>query len=267
LTTIFDHNGIERNLGTWTVPESFVSALPPYEDDPSQPMFTDEEIIEIVSAPDRRVVADLVPFDKYGLDQHSTSQCNGAMGAGALTGSRVLQGIDDGFVGSGAYVYSKINGGRDAGSNLEDGMLQLMNGGTCSIETVPYDKIYPRMYSKAADEEAKNYRIENAYWARTLQGFKSGLAAGHMGCCVVHVGRSFNTFTDGVCGVDSGPGNHAVLGEDIIWTGKMFRFPSRNSWGLRFGNKGRMLLTERHFTQTFNFHRFYLVPANRLSGK
>ena len=266
MTTIFDHNGIERNLGTWTVPESFVSALPPYEDDPEQPMFTDEEIIRIVTAPDRRVVADLVPFEKYGTDQHSTSACNGHMVAGMLTGTRVLQGIDDGFVASGAYPYSKINGGRDAGSNLEEGLLQAMHKGICSQKTVPYDKIFPSMYPKSADEEAKNYRIENGYWAKTLQGFKSGLAAGGQGGCVVHVNRNgnFNNFTDGVCGVDGGPGNHAVISEDIIWTGKMFQFKGRNSWGLRFGNKGRMLLTERHFAQTFNNHRFYIVPANRL---
>lgn len=256
-----DHTGVVRNLGSLPVPEGFVSSFPPYEGQPEQPLFSEEEIKQIVTAPDRVDREVLIPFDKYGSNQWSTSACNGHAGAGVVTDIRVMSGKDDGWVGSGAYVYSKINGGRDQGSNLEDGMLQISNGGVCSAVTVPYDKIFPRMYPKSADEEAAKHKGLKAYRAKTLQGWESGLAAGHMGVCAVMAGSNFDRFTDGVAGVVPGTGNHACRIQDIRWRNGEFQYLLCNSWGSKWGRKGKIWITRAHIRQTFDRHVFYLLPS------
>lgn len=258
-----DHTGVVRNLGSLPIPEGFVSSFPPYGSEPEQPFFSEDEIKQIITAPDRVDREVLIPFDKYGTQQWSTSACNGHAGAGGVTSIRVMSGKDDGFVGSGAFLYSKINGGRDAGSNLEDGMRQLTTGGVCSQETVPYDKIFPSMYPKSADEEAADHKLIAAYRAKTIQGWESGLAAGHMGVCAVMAGKNFDKFTDGVAGVVNGPANHAVLCEDIRWRNGEFQYLMRNSWGINWGRKGRIWITRAHIRQTIGSHCFYLIPSTQ----
>lgn len=258
-----DHTGVVRNLGSLTVPQNFVSSFPPYEGQPEAPLFSTEEIKQIVTAPDRINRQVLIPFETYGSNQFSTSACNGHAGAGAVTDIRVMNGKDDGWKGSGAYVYSKINGGRDAGSNLEDGMIQISEGGVCSDATVPYDKIFPRMYPKSADEEAANHKGLKAYRAKTIQGWESGLAAGYIGVCAVMAGSNFDNFTDGVAGVVRGQGNHATRCLDIRWRNGMLQYLMRNSWGIRWGLRGDIWITRKHIEQTFTSHVFYLLPSTQ----
>ena len=259
-----DHTGVVRNLGSWTIPEGFVSSYAPYGDAPDQPLFSEEEIKRIVTDPSRVDRQLLIPFEKYGSDQSSTSACNGHAAAGAYSDVRVLAGKDDGWRGSGAYVYSLINQNRDQGSNLEDGMNVLGERGVCSVTTVPNDRIFIRMYSSSeANAEAEKHKALKAYRAKTIQGFESGLAAGHIGVCAVMAGRNFDNFTDGVAGVVSGMGNHSVRIIDIRWRNGELQYLLRNSWSIRWGLKGDIWITRKHLIQCWNYHVAYLVPATQ----
>jgi hypothetical protein len=255
------------------MPAGRVSAFPPYAGAPEQPLWSDSEIKQALSSPDRRDVIELFPFEKYGTDQHSTSACNGWAAAGAMTRARKLRGLDDGWVGSGSFIYSWINGGRDNGSILEDGMEAVQERGCCSIELQSYDKIFQR--SPEAVRDGLKHRGLSAFVAKTRQGWDSALATGlYMGVAAVHCGPSFDRFTKPsggrwsalpMPGVQNGPGNHAVAIEDIDWNSTLreYEYLMPNSWGIRYGLKGRVRLRWAHFQQCFPNHVFYLLPITR----
>jgi len=194
----------------------------------------------------------------------SGNSCNGWAGANAVTVRRVLMGINDGWVGSGAYVYSKINGGRDSGSLLEDGLVAIGKYGVASRSTVPYNKIYPSQYPKTADDEAKKNKGLQCYRVKTKQAFRTAIAAGWLGIVAVHVDNKFVNFRGtGVTPLANGTGNHAVLVTDMRLINGTENFITDNSWNISWGNKGRCRLVWDHFAQTFNKHAFYVVPAIR----
>lgn len=255
-----DASGVVRRPGS-LLATKLVSSFPPYEGAPERPMWTDDEIRKVISDPNRRDMVKLFPFEKYGTNQHSTSACNGWGWAGAQTRARKLRGIDDGWVGSGSWIYSKINGGRDQGSVIAEAEPVVENIGTASQTIVTYSMIYPQQQPKEAAVDAANHKVLGAYRAMTMQGFRSGLAAGYIGIAAVMCGPKWDRITDGVAGVQSGPGNHAVCIEDIRLIGGVEHFLLPNSWGIGYGNKGRVWVTAQHFKQTFPNHIFYLVPS------
>jgi hypothetical protein len=163
-------DGVIRRPGSLILPEGFVSSFPPYTGDAETPVWEDKDINRVISDPNRRDIIKVAPFEVYGTDQRDTSACNGWATANGATIRRVLMGINDGWVGSGAYVYSKINGGRDNGSLLEDGLVAIGKYGVASRSTVPYNKIYPSQYPKTADEEAKKNK---AIAAKTVEKAKA----------------------------------------------------------------------------------------------
>ncbi len=256
MTEFIDGQGQKRRPGSLIMPSGMVSSFPPFTGENEMPLWTDAEIKSIISDPNRRDMAKLFPFDKYGTNQHDNSGCNGFAAAGGVTRTRKLRGIDDGWVGSGAWVYSLINGHRDGGSILEDGMKVIQSVGVCSQDVVPWDLIYP-------EEEAAKHKGLKAYRAVTKQGWMTGLAAGFVGIAAITVGPKFDVINGGVAGVQSGMGNHAVLIEDIAWRNGEFQFLMCNSWGIKYGDKGRVYLTWNHFAQTFASHVFYLIPSSQ----
>lgn len=258
-----DHTGMLRRPGSKLIEPGFVSSFRPYAADAEQPLWDDKTIKEIITDPGRRDMNEVLPPEKYVTDQHSTSACNGHAAAQAFTASRVLRGIKDDFVGSGAYVYSLINGGSDNGSNLEDGMRELMDKGVPDQKLVPYNMIYPRLQPKSARDAAALHKGVAAFRARTKQGLFSGLAAGYVGVCAVMAGRNFDNFNDGVAGLVPGRGNHACCLLDIRWRNGRFEMLLSNSWSIRWGFRGRVWILWDHLAQTFPYHVHYLLPASK----
>lgn len=259
---IIDAQGYARRPGSLVMPAGMVSSFPPYVGEGERPLWTDAEIKSVISDPNRRNMVDLFPFDRYGTNQRNKSSCNGFAAASAITRVRKLRGIDDGWVGSGAYIYAKINRGRDAGSVLEDGLNAIQTHGVCSQDLVPWDQIYTHQQPPNANAEAAKHTGLQAYRAETKQGWMSGLAAGYVGIAAVMVGPKFDVIKNGVAGVQDGMGNHAVLIEDVVWRNGEFQFVMCNSWGAGYADKGRVYLTWQHFAQPFGSHVFYLLPSS-----
>ena len=262
LQEFVDHTGMLRRPGSKLIEPGFVSSFRPYAADPEQPLWDDRTIKEVITDPGRRDMMEVLPPEKYVTQQHSTSACNGHAAAQAATAARVLKGMKDDFVGSGAYVYSLINGGSDNGSNLEDGMRVIQENGVPDQRLVPYNMIYPRMQPKTAKVEAAEHRGLTAFRAKTKQGWLSGLAAGYVGICAVMAGRAFSQLDkDGVAGLVPSRGNHACAVIDLRWRKNRFEMLLSNSWGTQWGMDGRCWITWDHLAQTFPYHVHYLIPS------
>lgn len=203
-------------------------------------------------------------FDpSYIADQKSHGSCNGYAGARALTRARVRRNLPKVLL-SGAYLYSLMNGGRDEGSFIEDGVKATVAG--CATEaTVNWDQIYPSKYDRAkAQAEAAKYKAleTDIYTVSTAIGFLTGLALGFDGVCAVHVQNRFMRLgADGIAGVDAGPGNHAVGCDGITYAGGQVCGTGFNSWNLQYGDQGRMLLSPAHWAQTLRYTKFYLIRS------
>lgn len=257
---IVDDNGEVRRLGSLAPPENFVSAFKLWEAE--KPVWDDADIKRVITHPDRTPRRVLFDFKKWIQNQFSKGSCNGYGAAGALSKARFLRGIQDFLLLSGAYVYSLINGGRDNGSALEDGLRVIQSHGAPPESLVPWDKIYPKLQPPNAKAEALKHRGLDCYAAQTMQGFRTGIAAGYVGIIAVHAGSKFQRLNqNGIAGVDSGGGNHAIHCDDLVFKNGTELFDAVNSWGLNYGDNGRAYLHQDSFAQTFGRHTFYLIGS------
>lgn len=262
---IIDETGEVRRLGSLAPPAGFVSLFRVWEDE--KPIWDDSDIRRAIIDSDRTPRRKI--FGKRWIqNQRSHGSCNGYAGAGALSRARWLRGLQDGLILSGAFIYSLINGGRDFGSALEDGLRVIQSHGAPPEELVPWDQIYPNQQPRNAKAEAAKHKGLTCYAAKTKQGFRTGIAAGFVGIVAVHAGGRFQRLNDqGIAGVDSGRGNHAIHVDDMALKGGTEVFDSVNSWGLTYGDEGRAYLTWDSFEQTFGTHTFYLIASTQEAGQ
>lgn len=200
-------------------------------------------------------------------NQFNSNGCNGWLTANAYTLARVLGGNKEFVVFSGAYNYSLMNGGVDQGSVLEDGYRTASQHGFVPVEQCPWNMIY-RAETRRFDVVAALNRAADPYPARTLQGFKTGLARGAIGGAAIEVGnRLERPGANGIAGIDRGPGNHAVATIDIqqLPDGR-FKFPTYLDWGASHGHEGVIDLIEDHYADTFGNHMFWLMPVGQWGG-
>lgn len=261
---IKDKSGQLRRLGSLVLPAGFVSALPPFEDNPeTMPLWDNADIKRAISDPNRRKPELIFDAATWIKNQRSHGSCNGYAAAGAFTRARYLSGVKDDWFASGAWIYSLINGGRDQGSMLDDGLRVGRDVGYCSETLVDWDMIYPGQQPLAqAKADAKKHKSLKAYRATTMQGFRTGLAAGYVGVVAIHAGNKYSQFRNGIAGVDNGSGNHAVCVCDLRLKNGTEVYLQEGSWGTEgWGDGGRGFLVADHFRQTWNAHQFYLIPA------
>jgi hypothetical protein len=201
------------------------------------------------------------PAAQFIFNQLARSSCNGWAAAGALSRSRFKQGMP--YVAlSGADLYCRINGGRDAGSMLDDGMKEMFNG------IAPASMVDPMAFKESevsieAKRQRANFRAAECHRVDDELELAAGLAMGFIGVIAVHYSENYNRLdSHGVAAPCPGPGNHAVGVEDVRWRNNRFEFGEFNSHGLRSGNQGRRWLTwKEHLAQTNQYHAFYLIRA------
>ena len=184
---------------------------------------------------------------EFFIDQRSHGSCVGFSAVGALMQLRELAGMTFQKL-SGAYIYSFINGGRDEGAIISDG-LERLKLGTCLEAEAPWDAIYPNRIPNKAHETAKRFRILEAYRVDTWEQAVTALQLGFLLVGAVHVGsRFFDLDGNGVSGHDRGPGNHAVRwdGCGTLPSGEWF-IDLANTWGMTFGQQGRTKTTRKHW--------------------
>lgn len=247
-------------------PLSLMTAFPLYED--AGPMLTDSQIEEAAKSGTCR---GSTRFDSSWIgNQRNHGSCNGFAGAKALQRARVRRGLPRVNL-SGAYLYSLINGGRDNGSMLDDGMAAIQSRGVATEETVPWNKIYPGQYDRAkADAEAATNKAFECYAVRTRGALFSALASGFDCVVAVHADNGFmQVDADGVAGGGNGPGNHAVGADGLFWSARRGRpvADGFNSWDVSYGVQGRMGLDwNAHFAPTTVHHLFYAIRSTTDGG-
>lgn len=179
------------------------------------------------------------------------------------------------------YLYTKINGGKDQGSMLDDGMVECTDVGMPRQEIdgkiiVPYQAYRQGDFDveqwRIASQDAENHRFAEAYQAPTdsLERLWWALLScitgrGAVGVAV-HVGRRYMQ-SNKTAGLDRGPGNHAVPGAGIrCMTARPksvadFRIKSPQSWDVTFANRGFTDLTIHHLEEPMRYHGIYCVRS------
>lgn len=204
--------------------------------------------IGIIPESEWRVV-DTSSVFPFIMDQKSHGSCVGHGAAGALMRSRDQQGMKHVDL-SGTFIYSYINGNRDDGAMISDAISVLQGKGTCTYAKCPWDTIYQRNISDDARTEAQRYKALEIYAAGSdpWNEIMSGVMLGYVPVYAVMVGNSFMSLdSDGVCGLDRGPGNHCVHGfgakkrSNGEWLLELV-----NSWNTDFGHNGRAFVTRKH---------------------
>jgi len=84
----------------------------------------------------------------------------------------------------------------------------------------------------------------------------------------VHVGSNFtNLDSNGIAGFANGPGNHAVIVQDVELVNGRLLFDMPNSWDVNFGDEGHAYLTwVGHMAQTVRYHGFFFVAVGSNPG-
>lgn len=228
-------------------------------------VFSEEDCRKLAANPHRTRAREIFKGEDWFVGQKH-SDCNGQAGALALATLRVKVGLPAVKL-SGSYLYSQINGGRDQGSMLDDGMAQLEKGGTCRFELCGLDIWHPRDITPEMHADARRHKAYKCYRVNTEKEMVSALL-GHDGVLVVatHVDRDFSELDSQgfVPPSATGQGNHAERNDDTWYDTRKgcWVFDLPNSWGLRWGVGGRGLHTFKdHFRTTIRNHAFYALIA------
>jgi hypothetical protein len=241
------------------LPTSTSSVFPAYKE--MGPMLTDAQVEAVARSGAAR---GRDRFDaSFIKNQRSHGSCQGFASAAAVTRARIRRGLPRVDL-SGAYAYSLVNGGRDRGSLLEDGLEACHTKGYATEATVGWDQIYRTSYDfKKADAEAARFRAFEVFAVRSERELLSAVASGFDVVVAVHADDKFMRLdARGVAGGGDGPGNHAVGVDGLWWADGIIVLDAFNSWGTSYGDAGRMgLVWSRHLAPTTKFHVFYCLRS------
>lgn len=221
-----------------------------------------QDAIEILAEPSRVPARELFPGDRWIRNQGRRGSCNGYACAWALARARVLRGLP--FVPlSGEYVYAGINGGRDRGSMLDDGMRFLAKNGSVPEDMVPHEEYLWRRISEEAKSRADDFLGFELAGVDSEDDLLIGISLGYVAVVAVHFGSRMQRLDRaGIAGSHRGPGNHSVGVDDVRIRNGRVEFDYFNSHGRRYGEDGRAWLTwDAHFAEPNRYHQFFLVRS------
>lgn len=187
------------------------------------------------------------PFLTYVHDQDGVGQCNCDAVVATVESTRIKQGLPPVRL-SAADLYDRINGGRDAGSTLEDGLEEarvgLATGATAGL-------VWHRGQRRAKEEYPRFRVIE---WAHcpTFQHVMSAALKGRFLVSGIMWYNNYKTDRDGWLperGTGS-PGGHAIMGYKAARKGKRYGIWHQNSWTGAYGVGGRMILGREQYGQS-----------------
>lgn len=174
------------------------------------------------------------------------------------------------------WVYAKINGGKDGGSMLDDGMVEAFEHGMPAYAKAFYERYVKRQWSmeeqRWAMQSSEDHKFAECYAApndnfeKMMLALYSCIVDGGAVGMAVHVGNNYMR-SKITAGFDKGPGNHAIAGcslhlktpnpqsiDDI-------EIVSPQTWGRRFANGGFTRITTKHCYEPGRYHAFYCVRA------
>lgn len=257
--------GVERRLGC-VVPMVFPTGFTGFADAFPNEMLTWASIKSALAGRPsmwgrRRIFAG----KKYIREQHELGSCNGWAVAGRLARLRELRG-EPYVCLSGSDAYSQMNGGRDQGSILADGVKVLEVGGIAPEDMVPYNQIYTHQISAEAKAARSRFKGFKSYAVDTELELASALVLGRVAVVAVHVpnGTAFmKQDGDGINLAGNGHGNHSVGVDDLrLGAHGNLNYDMGNSWGTGYCEGGYTWLTwDRHLRETVKFHRFFVLVS------
>jgi len=195
---------------------------------------------------------DLAPtYNNRILNQGSTSAC---VGHGCASGMELvwkqLGNPPQEFTPF--FIYGLINGGRDAGAMISNGLMALKRYGAALNGSLPAGVMFQNQFPQEAMTQAMRFRLSMAFKCGNFDEICQAVNLGFAAPVGLMVGDNFSMVdANGVCPLrTSGGGGHCVLGVGLKkhpsygWLLKI-----QNSWGERFGNKGHAYLRREHFSQ------------------
>lgn len=198
--------------------------------------------------------------DDWIKDQNGIGACAGYAGASLVERTRHRAGHTHVPL-SGDGVYAACNGGRDGGAQLETVMRWLGSNGPPPESLVDRHQWRKSRIPKAAFDAGARFKGLEGYFLETEMELASALANDFFVALAVHAGNGGRS-PDGMIAWQHGPGNHSVVSDDLRHRGGQFEFEIANSWGLRWGERGRGFVSWRgHLTGPLRYHKFYAFRA------
>lgn len=261
LDTITTPDGEDRRLGC-LVPATFPTATA-FADAFRAEMMTLDQVRQALETPGKSMWGRRERWkgDTYIRNQRSFGSCNGWSTAGALSRMRELRG-EPYVCLSGADAYSQMNGGRDNGSVLADGLKLVEAAGIAPESLVPWGHVYSYQISAEAKVARSRFKGFKAYAVDEEAELATALVLGRVGVVAVHATNSFNADDgDGVNRGGNGVGNHSVGVQDLRMDGNgVLHFDMFNSWDIGWCDGGYTWLTwGRHLRETVRNHRFWIL--------
>ena len=183
------------------------------------------------------------------MDQGSTSSC---VGHGAVAGMEISwkQGGNEAKKFSPFFTYALINGGSDNGAMVSDALKALQKYGACPIEVMPKGIMYERQLPKVTYEDAKRFRISQAYQCDSYDEVCQAINLGFPVPLGIYVGDNFSDVdSEGISPLPrGGGGGHCILGCGLKKSNKYgMVIKIQNSWGSNFGVNGYSYIRKEHF--------------------
>lgn len=224
------------------------------------------ELIRLVESEEyQKNVGGMAHYDRtWTKNQNGWGKCASSAATYALEKARYVNGQPRVAL-SDDYLYSLVNGGRDAGGTLGENLRAITQRGIATRQSVKEGQIFRRMYDTAkADKEALRFRAHEGYATPSEQEVVTALVTGKPVVIAIHVGRNWKNFDkDGVLVGDIGPGNHSEHLDHVRYNRQKSRFEFRqhSSHGTSQGDGGFFWVTwERHLATVHPSHVFYAVP-------
>lgn len=179
-------------------------------------------------------------------DQDGIGACNAFATISAVEAARAQAGLPYVRLSCG-WLYGRINGGRDQGSMLEDGLAWMVGHGSCTATLV--GDLDWRKNPAAADDEAKDYRVVEAYLCPSFDHIASALQQGFLIIEGLMWYDSFKADRDGWLPSrgSGGGGGHALCGYGLAQRNGVWGIRTRNSWGESWGVAGNCVIPEPLF--------------------
>lgn len=144
-------------------------------------------------------------------DQNGVGQCNAEAGATMMEAIRLRQGLPQIRL-SGADLYARINGGRDQGSLLEDGMAELLKNGIGTAATSGTLWKTGAFKGEAPAAERASYKLQELYICPQFDHVMSASLHGFFGVSGVVWYDNYTPGDDGWLPRGRGnSGGHAIM--------------------------------------------------------
>jgi hypothetical protein len=242
LPMVQDSTGEYRVLAA--LPPSGTSALPSFEE--KYGILPESEWVE----------GDIAPWiDPPIYDQGRTSECVGCASAVAFFKAWAeAGGAPPPAPFSAGWIYSFINGGKDAGAMVHDGGQALIDHGVCTQIEGPEGDLFPKQFPPQAVIVAALYKVLGITRINSVAGLGTALTMKKIPVVGILVGKGFMQQPpdeEGIMAVD--PLNAIIGGHALPLTGMHkskkynWKFPFPNSWKIRWGIQGWGNLQPGHF--------------------